>query len=177
MFARLLLIFILLPLADLVVILMLLRIHWAITVLWILVSGVVGAWYVRRQGVAVLQNIRNSIDENRLPADVFVEGALVLLAGGLLITPGLITDLLGFSLLIKPCRRWYRKRFVAWLRKKVDIHTAHATMWTTQQGDVVDAEVTGRKEPLQPETGDKPPVISHDDLISRQSPSQSGFSP
>ena len=122
MFLQLLLIFVLLPLADLVLIWMLIKIHVGITVLWILLSGLIGAWYMRRQGTNVMTEMKSSLEKNMLPTNMLVEGGIVLFAGGLLITPGLITDLLGFSMLIKPCRRWYRKRLLSWLKKKVFNH-------------------------------------------------------
>ena len=163
MFSRLLLIFVLLPLADLVLIWMLLKIHIGITVLWILLSGVIGAWYVRRQGTSVLAEIRRSVGENRIPTDILVEGGIVIFAGGLLITPGLITDLFGFSMLIAPCRRWYRRRFLAWLKKKVEVRTF--TMSSGPGGpmydsDVIDATVTGRKSTSTPDgpSATPPPV-------------------
>ncbi len=139
MFVRLFLLFVLLPLADLVLIWMLLQIHVSLTVLWILVSGLVGAWYVRRQGMEVLADIRASVEENRVPTNILVEGGIVILAGGLLITPGILTDLLGFSMLIKPCRRWYRRRFLAWLKKKVSITTYSPGQ--PAQDDILDGEV------------------------------------
>ncbi len=147
MFARLLLLFILLPLADLVLIIMLLRVHWAWTVLWILVSGLAGAWYVRRQGTQVIRQMRQSLDQNRVPTDILVEGFLVVLAGALLITPGLITDLLGFSMLLPPARRWYRKQFVAWLKQKVRVQAVYGGFYAS--GDVVDATVVKSGKPAE----------------------------
>ena len=149
-FARLLLLFILLPLADLVLIVMLLRIHWMLTLLWILVSGLAGAWYVRRQGTAVMQQMRHSLGENRIPTDMLVEGCLVLVAGALLITPGLLTDVIGFSILVPPGRRWYRRRFVDWMKTRVTIQTFQGGFY--QASDVVDATVVGpsKAEPAEP---------------------------
>ena len=145
MFARLLIVFILMPLADLVLIWMLLKANVGLTVLWIVLSGVIGAWYVRRQGMEVLSEMRTSVEENVVPTDMLVEGAIVVFAGGLLITPGLLTDLFGFSMLIKPSRRWYRRCFIAWLKKKVTVRTwSSPGAWTSDQGDVIDAEVIKR---------------------------------
>ncbi|MDG1808854.1 MAG: FxsA family protein, partial [Pirellulaceae bacterium] len=66
MFARLLLLFILLPLSDLVLIWMLLKLDVGLTVLWIVVSGLIGAWYVRRQGIQVMDELRKTLAENQL---------------------------------------------------------------------------------------------------------------
>lgn len=157
MFARLLLLFILLPLADLVLIWMLLKLDVGLTVLWIVVSGLIGAWYVRRQGIQVMDELRKTLAQNQLPTHLIAEGAIVLFAGGLLITPGLLTDLLGFSMLIKPSRRWYGRRLMAWLKSKVKISTSGFTMGGMPGDDVLDAEVLHRKnrpgEPIILEPG------------------------
>ena len=153
MFARLLLLFILLPLADLVLIWMLLKWHILITVLWIVASGLIGAWYVRRQGIQVMEELKQTLSQNQLPTNLLVEGGIVLVAGGLLITPGLLTDLLGFSMLIKPSRRWYGRRILDWLKKKVKITASGFTMGAgMHQDDILDAEVVNRSSAFQEPT-------------------------
>lgn len=151
MFARLLTLFILLPLADLVLIIMLLRLHWGLTLLWVLMSGVIGAWYVRRQGTWVLRQVHGSMSENRLPTDMLIEGALVVVAGALLITPGLITDIFGFSILFRPCRSWYRRRFVAWIKSRVHFQTFQ--MGQTNDAEILDATVVSSKTDISESTG------------------------
>ncbi len=148
MFARLVTLFILLPLADLVLTIMLLRMHWGLTLLWVLLSGILGAWYVRRQGTRVLRQLHDSMNENRLPTDVLIEGALVVAAGALLIAPGLITDVIGLSILFKPCRSWYRKRFVAWIKSRVQVRTFQ--MGHGNHPEILDATVV-RSKPGEPE--------------------------
>jgi UPF0716 protein FxsA len=142
-FARLLTLFILLPLADLVLIIMLLKLHWGLTLLWVLLSGAIGVWYVRRQGTWVIRQLHDSMSENRLPTDMLIEGALVVVAGALLITPGLISDLIGFSILFRPCRTWYRKRFVAWIKNRVHFQTFQ--MGQTSDTEILDATVVRSK--------------------------------
>ena len=157
MFAQLFLLFVLVPLAEIVLIVMLLRANWMLALLITLVSGFIGAWYVRRQGTHVLQQMRRSLDQNKVPTEIFIEGFLVLIAGVLLITPGLITDIIGFSLLIKPCRSWYRRRFVSWLKNKVQVHT-YSMGQAVNQPDVLDAEVVGRRnDQHQPKGSDNKP--------------------
>ena len=145
MFLQLFLIFVLLPLADLLLIWMLIKVHVGITIIWILLSGLIGAWYVRRQGTNVMADMRGSLDQGQLPTNMLVEGGIVLFAGALLITPGLITDLLGFSMLFKPCRRWYRVRLVNWLKSRVKFQTFQVGGQQPHDPNVVDAEVKGRK--------------------------------
>ena len=83
------------------------------TILLVLLTGVVGASLVRRQGIAILFNIRQEMANGNLPAPQMIDGIMVLLAGALLITPGLITDTVGFALLVPVVRATLR----GWLRK------------------------------------------------------------
>lgn len=158
--------------ADLILIWMLIKIHIGITVLWILVSGLVGAWYVRRQGTNVMRDMRSSLDQGTLPTNMLVEGGIILVAGALLITPGLITDLLGFSMLLKPCRQFYRKRLIAWLKKRVKVQTFQVGgQGYPHDPNVVDAEVTGRKSSPTQES----PIPNADaDLGGLDTPSKLG---
>ena len=154
MLTRLFLIFVLVPLADLILLLMLARIDWRITVLAILISGIVGAFYVRRQGISVMRQLRATLDRNEMPTDVLIEGALVLFASALLITPGLITDLFGFSLLLRPCRRWYQKQLIRWLKSRINVKMVVSPESGFRQKpyadkDIVDGEVVGRTDAKQ----------------------------
>jgi UPF0716 protein FxsA len=86
------------------------------TVLLVLLTGIAGAALVRRQGVAMLFNIQKEMDAGHLPAPQMIDGVMILIAGALLITPGLISDCAGFSLLIPGVR----KKIRFWLRKKLE---------------------------------------------------------
>ncbi len=144
MLTRIVLLFILLPLADLILMLMLARTHWQATVLWIVVTALFGIWCMRRQGTYVVRQMRVSLNQNQVPGDVIMEGVIVVFAGLLLILPGLITDLFGLSLLFRPARRWYRNQFVAWLKKHVTA-VKYDMRQAGSDSDVVDATVVGRR--------------------------------
>ena len=79
-----------------------------------------------------------------MPTDPLMEGGMVLFAAALMITPGLMTDLFGLSLLIKPCRRWYKQRLVNWLKRRFQLTTYSASFST--DNSVVDAQVIGGSE-------------------------------
>jgi UPF0716 protein FxsA len=101
--------FIALPLADLV---LLLRVggllgFWPTCGLVVL-TGIVGAWLARRQGVRTLGRVRSELAAGRMPGEDLADGALILLAAALLVTPGFLTDLLGILLLVPPARRVIR---------------------------------------------------------------------
>jgi UPF0716 protein FxsA len=75
----------------------------------IVLTGVVGATLVRRQGLGVYRRIQAESQAGRLPAIELVEGLVLLLCGALLVTPGLITDAVGFAALVPVLRRRFAK--------------------------------------------------------------------
>ena len=70
----------------------------------LVVVSVVGAWLCRREGMGVLRRVRRSLDRYELPTRELVDGALILFAGALLLTPGFLTDCLAIVLLVPPTR-------------------------------------------------------------------------
>ena len=73
-----------------------------------LVSGAAGAALARSQGLLVFQRLRSSIGQGQSPGDALIDGVLILAGGLLLLTPGILTDGLGFSALLPPSRRLIR---------------------------------------------------------------------
>ncbi len=86
------------------------------TVVLVLLTGVAGAVLVRRQGLAILLKIQREMSIGNVPAPQMIDGVMILVAGALLVTPGLITDLSGFLLLIP----FVRKKIRFWLKKKFE---------------------------------------------------------
>jgi len=85
------------------------------TILISIFTAVLGAWLVRMQGLAVLFRVQQSLARGEPPALELMEGALLLVAGLVLLFPGFITDALGFLLLVPPLRRGLILR---WLRRQ-----------------------------------------------------------
>ena len=106
-----LLLFVVLPAVELV---LLIEVGSAIGTLptlgLIVVTGVVGASLARYQGLTVLARLRREVGAGRLPADALMDGVLILVAGALLVTPGVLTDAAGFLLLVPPTRRLLKGR-------------------------------------------------------------------
>jgi len=86
------------------------------TVILLLLTGLVGAFLARRQGLGVARRMQSEIAAGRAPAGQLVDGALILLAGVLLIVPGVLTDVLAFVSLL-PTGRMLLK---AWLRSRLE---------------------------------------------------------
>jgi UPF0716 protein FxsA len=83
------------------------------TVFLVVLTAVIGASLVRRQGLSTLARLRTAMDRGELPALEMLEGAAILLAGALLLTPGFFTDAVGFACLLPPLRRQLLRRALA----------------------------------------------------------------
>lgn len=122
MIVQLLLLIVMLPLADLLLLLIIAR----FTGVWlalglVLTSALCGVLLAKRQWRQIGQRAQQQLAQNQIPSDLASEAVLVVLTAGLLITPGVITDLIGLSLLWPRCRRWYRERVLNWLRSSFRI--------------------------------------------------------
>ena len=107
---RLLLLFVALPAAELALLIELgKRVGTGATLALIVVTGIVGASLARRQGLGVLAAIQRETAAGRLPASTLLDGVIILLAGALLVTPGILTDAFGF-LCLTPAFRGLVKR-------------------------------------------------------------------
>lgn len=101
------LVFLTVPLAEIYVLLKVGSLIGALpTVGAVVLTALIGAALVRAQGFSTLAKIRDSLDRGEVPAVALVEGAFLLLAGALLLTPGFITDAIGFACLCPPLRRY-----------------------------------------------------------------------
>jgi len=106
MFARMLLLFIFLPMVELYFLIMLgSRIGAMPTIGLIVLTGLLGASLARQQGLSVLSRIQKEMASGKPPTQELVEGALIVVGGIVLLTPGIITDIFGFSLLVPSIRR------------------------------------------------------------------------
>ena len=85
----------------------------------IMLTGIAGAWLARSQGVEILRKIQEETAQGQMPAITLIDGALVLVGGLLLLTPGFFTDALGFSFLVPLTRDLWRKGLSAWLHNQV----------------------------------------------------------
>ncbi len=89
------------------------------TILLIIATGIGGAWLARSQGLEIIRRIQEETSRGQMPAVTMIDGALVLIGGLLLLTPGFFTDLLGFSFLAPLTRSLWRKGFSTWLERQV----------------------------------------------------------
>lgn len=124
MFGKLLLLFILVPLVDLMV---LIRVGEVLT-LWptiglVIVTGAIGAALARWQGLRTLAAIQMELAAGRMPTDRLADGAMILTAGAVLITPGFLTDALGLLLLLPPVRSLLKRGMTRYLNHRLRVET------------------------------------------------------
>jgi UPF0716 protein FxsA len=75
------------------------------TVALVVITGIVGAYLARDQGLKVIREFQESLAQGKIPTNPIVEGALILVAAALLVTPGVITDIIGFLFVIPQSRK------------------------------------------------------------------------
>jgi UPF0716 protein FxsA len=118
----LILLFIVVPLAELYVIL---RVGDAIgagwTILLLVADSVLGSLLLRTQGRTVWRRFNAALGEGRMPHREVIDGVLVVFGGAFLITPGFLTDIVGLLLLIPPTRALIRRVVVSRLGKRVAV--------------------------------------------------------
>ncbi|MEE8547822.1 MAG: FxsA family protein [bacterium] len=121
MFFRLFLLFTLVPALELYLIIKVSQVIGAFnTLLIIIFTGVLGAFYARQQGVRVMTNIHWEMSEGRLPGDELINGAMLLVGGAFLITPGFLTDITGFALIFPLTRDIIKGSVTEFMRKRID---------------------------------------------------------
>lgn len=89
------------------------------TVVLLLFMSLLGAFLMRSQGFMIITRIREQLSQGRLPAAQLLDGALVLVGGVLLVTPGFFTDFLGIFFLIPPTRRLIKLWLGLWLQARL----------------------------------------------------------
>lgn len=87
------------------------------TILLTIFTAVLGAYLMRNQGLMTLQQMQVQLAQGIRPEQTLIEGVMILLGGMLLLVPGLITDALGFALLIPPVRKKLAARMLSNMRR------------------------------------------------------------
>ncbi|MFV2038983.1 MAG: FxsA family protein [Acidimicrobiales bacterium] len=123
MFVLLVILFVVIPIVELYVIVQVASGIGVLETIGLLIAvSLVGAWLVRREGLSVLRKVQQEMGQGNVPTKQLVDGALILLAGALLLTPGFVTDSFGVLLLLPPTRAVLRNLLIS--RFTVRIQTA-----------------------------------------------------
>jgi UPF0716 protein FxsA len=89
------------------------------TLLLLLSTSVIGLLMMRFEGKKVLQDSRQQMQEGRVPGRTMLDGLCIFFGGLLLILPGFITDIIGFTLVFPLIRPIYRGFLLKWIEKKM----------------------------------------------------------
>ncbi|MEJ2538441.1 MAG: membrane protein FxsA [Gemmatimonadota bacterium] len=131
MFARLALLFIVVPLLELALLIQVGQVVGVLpTVLLVLATGIAGAALARREGTRTLSALQQELGEGRLPGRALLDGLCVLVGGAFLLTPGILTDVAGFVLLLPPSRRWVQR----WIRGRMERALEAGTLRVSASG-------------------------------------------
>lgn len=123
MFAKLVLLFTIIPILELTLLVTLgNQIGLPITLAIVVTTALLGATLGKYQGLTAWRKIKAELAKGQLPQDSLLDGLAVLIASAFLITPGVLTDLAAFTLLFPvtraPVKRFIRKRIDRWMEKE-----------------------------------------------------------
>ena len=146
--AKIFLLLTVLPLVELALLLLLGKytsVGFTLTV--VILTGLTGTILIRYQGLQTYRNIQRDLSAHRMPTESLIDALMIFLAGVLLITPGVLTDLVGLSLLVPAVRRAYQVWIVAWLRAKFQLVPTSTPGGGSVRGEVIDSYVVERQSP------------------------------
>lgn len=123
-FGKLLLLFILVPLGELYLFMTLgAQLGFPNTIAIIIITAIIGAALTKSQGRLAMAKFQQATSEGRMPHKEALDGLMILLAGAVLLTPGFLTDTIGFLLLIPPIRALVRNSLASRLKGKIKVVT------------------------------------------------------
>ncbi len=118
-FSKLLILLIVVPVVELYILIEIGQQIGAFTTIGIIVlTGIIGAYLVKNQGFMILRKIQHDLSQGILPGDSLLQGIIILAGGIFLLTPGFITDIIGFIFLIPISREIVKKYLLIWLKRK-----------------------------------------------------------
>lgn len=150
-FLRLLLLFTIVPLVELWLLLAISQYTGpTLTILLVIGTGIAGAALARRQGWQTWSRIQAQLAQGQPPTGSLLDGMMILIAGALLITPGVLTDLVGFALLVPAIRDVLRQRLGRWIKTRATVQYQSMQSNTAgggphrQDASIIEAEVVRR---------------------------------
>ncbi len=111
---------------------------WALALA--LLTALIGSVLVKRAGVAVIRRFRQKVDSSQVPGRELSDGASVLVSGAFLISPGFITDILGFLLLVPTVQTWIYRNVTKRISSRIKVVRVGTSRLI---GDVIDGRRSG----------------------------------
>ena len=143
---RLFLLFTVVPLVELYLLIAVGRVLGLVpTIGLVLVTGALGAWFARLEGARVIRRWQEALARQELPKDGVIDGLLIFVGGLMLITPGILTDIAGLSMVMPLTRRVIARFVRAWFERQIAAGRVqmYAPSYTSPRGgpgDVIDVE-------------------------------------
>lgn len=117
---RLFLLFTIVPLVELYLLVAVGRVLGPLmTIGLVLVTGAVGAWFARLEGARVIRRWQEAMARQQIPKDGVIDGFLIFIGGLMLITPGILTDIAGLSMVMPPTRRVIAGFVRSWFERQI----------------------------------------------------------
>jgi UPF0716 protein FxsA len=114
---KIILLFILLPILDLYVLIKASQtMGFGITVVLIILTGIAGYYLAKTEGKLVIRNINNAMSQGNIPGNEILTGFSILIGGFLLLLPGIVTDIIGITMVLPGTRNFYKE----YIRRKIE---------------------------------------------------------
>jgi len=110
------------------------------TVLTVVLTAFAGSFLLRWQGLQVLSEAQGALDRAELPVDSVIHGIFLVVAGAFLLTPGFLTDGIGFALFVPPLRLAAGRAIWKYISARATVVTMSTHRETYQTSDVIDGE-------------------------------------
>ena len=94
-----------------------------LTFLFIILTGIIGAYLAKQQGLEIMHKARQQLQYGQIPSEAIIDGICILLGGILLITPGFITDFIGLFLLLPFTRKAIKPLMIHWIKHWINKNT------------------------------------------------------
>jgi len=115
--------FLVVPLAELYVIIQVGQAFGALnTIVLLILISAVGAWLVKREGIAVWRRFQRQVESGSIPGRELADGVMILFAGALLMTPGFLSDIAGILLLLPPVRAAVRAGLLRHAARRAELY-------------------------------------------------------
>lgn len=132
---KLAILFVVVPLVELMILIEVgQRVGLLPTLALVVTTGVTGAWLARMEGLRTLLQFREDLSQGKLPGQAIMDGVAILIGAAFLLTPGILTDLVGFSLLVPFTRRALQRQVQSRLQRgltdgSLSVHVVSSVPW------------------------------------------------
>ena len=115
------LLFILMPILDLYILIKASQsMGFLATILLIIATGIAGYYLAKSEGKVILKKINEEMGQGRIPSDEILSGFSILVGGFLLLLPGIVTDIIGITMVLPVTRSFYKVYIKRWIQRLIN---------------------------------------------------------